>query len=145
MIESKQDYVEIIFSIESQELTSAYLTQKFGMLPDKVRTKGNAKATPGKYWNAHAWIVETRLNSNDHEGMSAQDLLPKAMELFAARTGALAKMAAGLGAAAESIVVLCINTDVIPGLEFSHSFLKLLADFDATFEIDIMQWNTRNE
>jgi hypothetical protein len=137
MSESIDDRVTIYLAIESVEFPPAALTARLGVRPDREWVIGDARGKTGKHWECHGWIVETTVCSEENGGRSASELVPIAMEQFERRVGPFAKVASSLGDSAQRYAVLDILADYVPGIELSHSFLQLLTDLGATFQIDL--------
>jgi hypothetical protein len=131
------DRVTIYLAIESVELTPSILTARLGVHSDREWVTGGVRGRTGKRWDHNGWVVETTVCSEGSGGRPASELLPIAMERFMSKVGPFAKMASSLGSSVQRYTVLSIVTEEVPGIEFSDSFLRLLADLGGTFQIDL--------
>lgn len=130
------DRVTIYLAIESVDLTPSELSTRLGVSPDREWHIGDGRGKTGKLWTCNGWVVETTVRSGD-SGRTASGLIPIAMERFESKVGPFAKAVSSLGSSADRYTVLAILSEDVPGIEFSHSFLQLLADLGGTFQIDL--------
>ena len=130
------DRVTICLAIESTELAPATLTERLGTRPDREWVIGDLRSKTGKQWECHGWVIETTVQSGDSQGQPASQLIPIATERFESRVRPFADAAARLGSA-QKYVVLTILSQHTPGIEFSHSFLQLVATLGGTLQIDL--------
>ncbi|MBZ5579218.1 MAG: DUF4279 domain-containing protein [Acidobacteriia bacterium] len=131
------DRVTIYLAIESAELAPSILTEQLRMRPDRQWIIGEARGRTGRVWECHGWVVETTVNSEEHGGKSASELIPIAIERFQQKVAHFTDAASLLGPSAQRYTVLAILADEVPGIELSHSFLQLLTDLGGTFRVDI--------
>ena len=134
----REDHVTVYLAIESVELKPSELTRLLGVPPDREWLIGSERGRTGKLWDRSGWIVETEARSEDSQCRPASELIPIAIANFERKVAPFSKMAAALGTSVERCAVLAIVSEQIPGIQFSHSFLKLLSDLDGTFQIDLM-------
>jgi len=125
---TKDDRVTIYLALESDDLTTVMLTERLGVQPSKEHAIGDVRGQTGKCWDHHHWELEVTVRSNHSGGRLAQELIPIAMDLFAARVEPLARIISSLDSSVQRFVVLGILADPVPGIALSHPFLQLLAD-----------------
>lgn len=136
MKDNFDERVTIYLAIESTDLAPSTLTERLGVLPDREWVIGDPRGKTGKQWECHGWIVETTVHSRDNEGRPVSRLIPIAMERFERRVRPFADAVAGLSSA-QKYVVLTMLAQHTPGIEFSHSFLQLIAALGGTLQIDL--------
>ncbi len=132
-----RDEVTMYLAIESILLASSVITDKLGVLPDKQWSVGQNRGKTGKVWDRHGWVIEVRVLPHDDETLIASQVMSIAIERFEKRLAPLVQKVAQLDSSADKYVVASIVCDVVPGIEFRPSFLKLLTEVGASFQIDI--------
>lgn len=137
MMTSSHDEVTVYLAIESTVLKPSVVSEQLGALPDRQWSVGEPRGQTGKAWDRHGWILEVRVRPEDHEHRTASELLPIAIEKFEERLATLVPGLNRLGSSAQKYIVASVISDFVPGIELKPSFLKLLSDAGASFQIDI--------
>lgn len=137
MTTSSHDEVTVYLAIESTVLRPSVVSERLGALPDRQWSAGETRGKTGKPWDRHGWVLEVRVHPEDHENRNASQLLPIAIEKFEERLTTLVPGLNRLGSSAEKYIVASVICEFVPGIELKPSFLKLLSDAGASFQIDI--------